>query len=74
MLDTAQIKLMNEKEIWTNKCKEKRAKTLLRLAEIYSYVEGLKYRDKISDAEMIYQLLKNISQEMNEISKEVYEQ
>ena len=46
ILDTAQIKLMNEKEIWTNKCREKRVKTLHRLCQIYAHVDDLKYRDK----------------------------
>ena len=71
IFDTAQIKLMNEKEIWTSKCKEKRSKLLLRLSEIYSRVDDLKHREKISDAEAIVQFLKNLSQEMGDISMEV---
>lgn len=71
MFDTAQIKLLNEKELWINKVKVRRNRIHLKLHDYLNRVKDLRTKDKISEAELISKLLKTITADLAEISKEV---
>lgn len=71
IFDAAQIKLLNEKEIWINKLKERRLKINFKLIEYHHQVKELRFKEKLHEAESIVQSLKNLSFDLNEISKEV---